>query len=211
MKSSSKKSTTRRETAPTTTEEQPTKAVATEPTVAATQEKVDTEVVPQVDAKAASGKEEEEANNPVNVYMKRLNQYVSSIATMNKELKELVTVGKGLEKDFNNIVKLMAKKSKTKSGERRHPSGFAVASILSDEMYQFLNISKGEKVPRKDVTRMMNDYITKNSLRDPSDKRIIIPNEDLHRIFKSTTEDKITYFNLQSYIKHHFIKEQAAH
>ena len=152
----------------------------------------------------------EEANNPVSIYVNKLNNYVERITTMNKELKELVNVGKSLEKDFNNIVKIMTKKNKNKSnGERRHPSGFAVASVLSEEMYEFLNIKKGEKVPRKDVTRMMNDYITKNELRNPDDKRIIIPNEALRKIFNSNETDTITYFNLQSYIKHHFIKESA--
>lgn len=156
-------------------------------------------------------KQTEEENNPVSIYVSKLNKYVGSIASINKELKELVTVGKSLEKDFNNIVRIMAKKSKTKgSGERRHPSGFAVASILSEEMYSFLDITNGEKVPRKDVTRMINEYITKNGLRDVDDKRIIMPNENLHKIFKSNDESKITYFNLQSYIKHHFIKEQQA-
>lgn len=152
----------------------------------------------------------EEANNPVSIYVNKLNNYVERITTMNKELKELVNVGKSLEKDFNNIVKIMTKKNKNKSnGERRHPSGFAVASVLSEEMYEFLNIKKGEKVPRKDVTRMMNDYITKNELRNPDDKRIIVPNEALRKIFNSNETDTITYFNLQSYIKHHFIKETA--
>ena len=129
----------------------------------------------------------EEANNPVSIYVNKLNNYVERITTMNKELKELVNVGKSLEKDFNNIVKIMTKKNKNKSnGERRHPSGFAVASVLSEEMYEFLNIKKGEKVPRKDVTRMMNDYITKNELRNPDDKRIIIPNEALRKIFNTS-------------------------
>ena len=216
MKQSSKKSSSRRETAttsaPKTTapaaEEKP---VAPEPVVEQSEATVveQTTVGEKVVTKTTDMKEDE--NHPVNLYLKRLNQFVLNIKTINNELKDLVSVGKGLEKDFNSIQKLMAKKSKTRGSERRHPSGFAVASILSEEMYNFLNISKGEKVPRKDVTRMMNDYITKNNLRDPSDKRIIVPNDALHKIFNSTCDDKITYFNLQSYIKHHFIKEQAAH
>lgn len=154
-------------------------------------------------------KKEEEVNNPVSVYVSKLNNYVERITTMNKELKELVNVGKSLEKDFNNIVKVMSKKSKNKSNEKRHPSGFAVPYKLSDELYLFLNIKNGEKVPRNDVTRMINEYITSNSLRDEKDKRIIKPNVALHKIFNSTNKDSITYFNLQSYIKHHFIKEKV--
>lgn len=151
----------------------------------------------------------EDDTNPVSVYVSKLNNYVERITVMNKELKELVNVGKSLERDFNNIVKVLTKKNKNKSSERRHPSGFAVASVLSDEMYEFLGITKGEKVPRKDVTRMINDYITKNSLRDPKDKRIIKPNDELQKIFRNTNDQTITYFNLQAFIKHHFIKENS--
>jgi len=156
--------------------------------------------------KKKNKKDVDDTNNPVSVYVGKLNNYVERITTMNKELKELVNVGKSLEKDFNNIVRIMSKKNKNKSNEKRHPSGFAVPYKLSDELYTFLNINKGEKVPRNDVTRMINEYITKNELRDTKDKRIIKPNNELHKIFNSSNNDSITYFNLQSYIKHHFIK-----
>ena len=153
-------------------------------------------------------KKEEDTNNPVSVYVSKLSNYVDRITTMNKELKELVNVGKSLEKDFNNIVKVMSKKNK-RPNEKRHPSGFAVPYKLSEELYLFLGMNNADKVPRNDVTRMINEYITKNNLRDEKDKRIIKPNKELHKIFNSSNEDSITYFNLQSYIKHHFIKEKV--
>lgn len=188
-----------------------------EQVVESTEEK---KVVEEVESETTGGKAnaltqvEDASKNPVSIYVNKLNNYVERITSMNKELKELVNVGKSLEKDFGNIVKIMTKKNKNKTtGERRHPSGFAVASVLSDEMYTFLNIRQGEKVPRKDVTRLMNDYITKNELRNPDDKRIILPNDALKKIFNSNDTDTVTYFNLQSYIKHHFIKDPvvAAH
>ena len=188
-----------------------------EQVVESTEEK---KVVEEVESETTGGKAnsltqvEDASKNPVSIYVNKLNNYVERITSMNKELKELVNVGKSLEKDFGNIVKIMTKKNKNKTtGERRHPSGFAVASVLSDEMYTFLNIRQGEKVSRKDVTRLMNDYITKNELRNPDDKRIILPNDALKKIFNSNDTDTVTYFNLQSYIKHHFIKDPvvAAH
>lgn len=179
-------------------------STVTEPVKPAKEDTVTTEPVVDTTAKKEAT---EEDTNPVSVYVSKLNNYVERITTMNKELKDLVNVGKSLEKDFNNIVKVLTKKSKNKSNERRHPSGFAVASVLSEEMYEFLGITKGEKVPRKDVTRMINDYITKNALRDPKDKRIIKPNDELQKIFRNTADQTITYFNLQAFIKHHFIKE----
>ena len=161
-------------------------------------------------ANSEGGSATDEQTDPVKLYCAKINNYIASLVAMKKDMHDLIQAGKSLEKEFTSCAKLLQKKSKTKSGgERRHPSGFAVASMLSDEMYGFLDITKGEKVPRKDVTRMINDYITKNGLRDSADKRIIKPNAALHKIFNSKDDDKITYFNLQSFIKHHFVKETA--
>jgi hypothetical protein len=155
----------------------------------------------------------ENTDNPVTIYVSKLNKYVETIAKMNSELKQLVVVGKTLEKDFNHIVKLLAKKNKTKSNENRTLTGFAMPTYLTDEMYNFLNehtelkLEKGEKVLRIVVTRMLNKYIKDHGLRQKTDQRYFVPNEILHRIFKSTETDEVSYFNLQKYIKHHFIKE----
>lgn len=155
----------------------------------------------------------ENNDNPVTIYVSKLNKYVETIAKMNSELKQLVIVGKTLEKDFNHIVKVLAKKNKTKSNENRALTGFAMPTYLTDEMYDFLNehtelkLEKGEKVLRIIVTRMLNKYIKDYGLRQEKDKRYFTPNSTLHRIFKSTETDEVSYFNLQKYIKHHFIKE----
>ena len=167
-----------------------------------------------------NGKETKETNennensdNPVTIYVNKLNKYVETIAKMNSELKQLVSVGKTLEKDFNQIVKLLAKKNKNKSNENRALTGFAMPTYLTDEMYDFLNkntelkVEKGQKVYRIAVTRMLNKYIKDEGLRKEDDKRYFVPNTTLHRIFRSTENDEVSYFNLQKYIKHHFIKE----
>jgi len=91
-------------------------------------------------------------------------------------------------------------------------SGFAMASLLSDELYEFLSLPKGIKVPRKDVTRMINEYIETKGLRDETDRRRIRPNKELHKIFNSTDDDDVTYFNAhfnqQSYMKRHYIQDK---
>jgi chromatin remodeling complex protein RSC6 len=145
--------------------------------------------------------------NPIGLYVSKLNAYVSRIVKMNKELKDLVSIGKTLEKDFTYIVKVLSKKSRISTGTKRPLSGFAMPSLLSDELYAFMSIEKGTKVPRKDVTMFINEYVKKNDLREKTDRRTIIPDEPLHKIFKSTSDNKITYFNLQSYLKHHFVKQ----
>lgn len=148
--------------------------------------------------------------NPATMYQTKLNGYIERVGAVGKEVKELVAMGRTLAKEYQQIMKVMSKKSKyVKSNEDRPLSGFAMPSLLSDELYEFLGLEKGVKVPRKDVTRMMNEYIKTNSLRDENDKRNIKPDTKLHKIFNSSDKDKITYFNLQTYMKHHFIKEPS--
>ena len=53
---------------------------------------------------------------------------------------------------------------------------------------------------------MMNEYIVKHECRDEKDKRNIIPNEELQALFHCGSDEQITYFNLQSYMKQHYLK-----
>jgi chromatin remodeling complex protein RSC6 len=143
-----------------------------------------------------------------NAFIMKLNNFTAKIAAINKDVKELQGIGKVLEKDFNNVVKAISKqKNKNKNSENRTLSGFAMPSLLSPELYEFLRIEAGTRIPRKDVTKMLNDYIKENNLRNEQDRRKIIPDENLKRIFKCTDDDNVTYFNLQTYMKHHFVKD----
>ena len=141
-------------------------------------------------------------------FLSKLSTFVNKFSLINKEVKDLQSLGKTLEKDFNAVIKVLSKqKVKSKTTENRTLSGFAMPSLLSAELYDFLNIEKGTMIPRKDVTKLINEYIKTNNLRNEDDKRKIIPDANLKRIFNCGDEDTVTYFNLQTYMKHHFIKE----
>lgn len=144
------------------------------------------------------------------VFYTKLSNFISKIASINKEVKELQAMGKTLEKDFNNVIKVMSKqKNKNKNSESKRASGFAMPSLLSTELYQFLGIKEGELVPRTDVTKLLNNYIVENGLRNEKDKREIRPDEKLKKILNCTDDDDVNYFNLQHFLKHHFIKREA--
>ena len=145
------------------------------------------------------------------VFYTKLSSFISKIASINKEVKELQVMGKTLEKDFNNVIKVLSKqKNKNKNSETKRASGFAMPSLLSTELYQFLGIKEGELVPRTDVTKMLNGYIVENGLRNEKNKRKILPDEKLKKILNCTDDDDVDYFNLQKFLKHHFIKRDAA-
>jgi chromatin remodeling complex protein RSC6 len=142
------------------------------------------------------------------VFLSKLTSFLTKVSVVNKEVRELQTIGRTLEKDFNAVVRALSKKkNKHRNNENRALSGFAMPSLLSNELYTFLDIQEGTLIPRKQVTRMLNEYIKENNLRNETDRRIILPDDNLKRIFNCTENDNVTYFNLQSYVKHHFIKE----
>jgi len=142
------------------------------------------------------------------VFLSKLTSFLTKVSVVNKEVRELQTIGRTLEKDFNAVVRALSKKkNKHRNNENRALSGFAMPSLLSKELYTFLDIQEGTLIPRKQVTRMLNEYIKENNLRNEADRRIILPDDNLKRIFNCTENDNVTYFNLQSYVKHHFIKE----
>jgi chromatin remodeling complex protein RSC6 len=128
------------------------------------------------------------------------------------ELKDTVTLVKTLQKEFQRVQKSTTKKTKkvaslSASTKPRTPSGFAKPTKLSDDLCSFLGVPSGSQMARTEVTRVINEYIKKNSLQDVTDKRTIVPDSKLLSILKLGEGDKLTYFNLQTYIKHHFHKE----
>jgi upstream activation factor subunit UAF30 len=70
----------------------------------------------------------------------------------------------------------------------------------------FLGKPVGTEMARTDVSRAINRYIKENGLQDPKNDRKINPDERLSNLLRLKEEDELTYFNLQKYMKHHFIK-----
>lgn len=145
--------------------------------------------------------------NPVTEYLNNLDTIKYKIQVLNSECKSILTIGKKLEKDFCKMQKAVSRKNKPKEdSKQRLATGFSHPSLLSESMYEFMNIPKDTLVPRKDVTQFINNYIDENQLRDTESREIIIPDVKLRNLLGASHEDVITYFNLQNYIKHHFRK-----
>lgn len=128
-----------------------------------------------------------------------------------KEIKGAIALVKALQKEHLKLQKASVKRPKKgvngqNSNKTRTPSGFAKPTKLSDDLCTFLGVPNGSQMARTDVTRVINEYIKKNSLQDIKDKRTIVPDEKLLSILKLEDGDKLTYFNLQKFIKHQFQK-----
>jgi hypothetical protein len=87
------------------------------------------------------------------------------------------------------------------------PVGFVKPTLISDELAMFLGKPVGTEIVRTDVSRAINRYIKENGLQDEANMGKINPDEKLSNLLrlKEKEKDKLTYFNLQKYMKPHFI------
>lgn len=143
---------------------------------------------------------------------------IATIASLGAAVKTLQAQLKQAQKDVVKMAKEAAKKA-SKSGRKggakkdengvAKPSGFDKPTLLSDALCAFLGQAAGTRLGRTDVTRMVNAYIKDNNLQDPEDKRKILPDDKLRSVLSVSDSDVLTFFNIQRFIKHNFVKEEA--
>jgi chromatin remodeling complex protein RSC6 len=131
-----------------------------------------------------------------------------SIGLLNALKSEYKSLAKVVEKNQRLAQKKISQKKKASS--TRLPSGFAKPSKITTELTTFLGLPVGTMIARTEVSKEINKYIKANNLRNPDNGREIVPNAQLAQLLNVGVEDKLTYFNLQRYMKHHFIKSDSA-
>ena len=141
----------------------------------------------------------------------RLGEYADKINQLSSLVSSLKSEFKALEKSVSKELKAAEKasmKRKRASGNRA-PSGFVKPTLISDELAAFLGHDKGSKLARTAVSKEINNYIRANKLQDSENGRKINADSKLAKLLKLAKTDELTYFNLQKFMKHHFIKEVA--
>lgn len=137
----------------------------------------------------------------------QLDTLLSNLGGIITTVKSLQAEVKTIQKAYTKVVKDNDKARNKNKKKNRSPSGFAKPSGLSDEMTTFLGLEKGVEIARNEVTKLVNKYIVDNSLREESDKRYISPDKKLTKLLNyDKSVEKLSYFNLQKYLKHHFVK-----
>jgi len=132
----------------------------------------------------------------------KLQQIGSIFATMKTDFKNLE---KAVSRELKSAQKSSSKRRKVSTGNRQ-PSGFVKPTRISDELAKFLGKSVGVEMARTAVSKEINAYIREKGLQDPANGRKINPDASLTKLLNLQKEDELTYFNLQRYMKHHFIK-----
>jgi len=141
----------------------------------------------------------------LNEFSAKLQQISSIFSTMKGDFK---TLEKSVTRELKAAAKASSKRAK-RAGNRQ-PSGFVKPTRISDELAKFLGKSVGTEMARTDVSKEINAYIRANKLQRPDNGRFIVPDAKLTTLLKLGKDDELSYFNLQRYMKPHFIKPEAA-
>jgi chromatin remodeling complex protein RSC6 len=133
---------------------------------------------------------------------------------MIKTAKRFLELSRQAKKEHSRQVKKAEQGSgrrrqrKAEGGESSHSNSvFLQPCKVSDQLATFCGVSSDSMISRTDATRKIAAYIKENNLQNPENRREIQADATLTSLFSLTSEDKLNYFNLQRYIKPHFIKD----
>jgi len=174
-------------------------------------------VVPTVAAPAATeAPAADAAPATIGSVVERLREVRTRLAN---ELKEIIADALLAAKASAKQVKEAGKKRRVKKDVadmtpeekaawelRRSKNAFLKPRGLSTELCSFMQLPAGSQRSQTEVTKFVSNYVKTHSCFDPSNKRHIIPDGVLSRLLRVTDKDTVTYLNLQSFLKVHFLK-----
>jgi chromatin remodeling complex protein RSC6 len=130
-----------------------------------------------------------------------------TVGALVSELKRLEKRVAKLQKEAD---KRRRKSKKPVEGEEVKPrklSIFEVPTGLSNDLCSFLGRANGSKESRSNVTKAITSYVKEHNLKD---KHNITPDAKLKSLLGVKDGEVLTYFNLQKYLNHHYLKATPA-
>ena len=137
----------------------------------------------------------------------KINQVSTLLAAMKADYKSLE---KSIAKDLKNASKSKKSKKSSVPNPNRQLSGFVKPSVVSDDLLAFVGKEKGTMMSRVEVSKEITAYIEKNGLKDKENGRQINPDAKLTKLLQIGAGEVLTYFNLQRFLKIHFVKAVKA-
>ena len=92
---------------------------------------------------------------------------------------------------------------------RRANNAFLKLRPISDELAAFMGLPAKSQRSQTDVTKFVATYVKEKGCFDPNFKRRIVPDTKLGKLLRVKDGQEVTYLNLQSYLKVHFLKPAA--
>ena len=162
---------------------------------------VDVEIAPKTDMLS------------IDILKSILNHLNDQVAGLKIVMNMIRAVFKDTDKQGKELEKLRNKRSriKTERSANALPSGITKPVAITDELAKFLGVPPGTLVPRNEVTKGVSAYVKSNDLSDPKNRQKFVLDDRPHaKILKALLNnpvEDVTYFNLQRYLKHHYIHD----
>lgn len=157
------------------------------------------------------GKVQLSASDNVKSVIAMLNDHLGKTKALLTYMRNTLKEVERQSKDFD---KLKNKHSRNKSERKMNgvQSGITKPVPITDELAMFLGVAPGTKVPRNEVTKGVSSYVRSHNLSDPTNRQRFILTASAEglalKVLLGNPQEDVTYFNLQRYLKHHYILGQ---
>lgn len=159
---------------------------------------------------------EPEVEVVVDPMVRQLSTMAELLETLMKTSKSLTTEMKALTKDVNKLrlSKGGKKQKRVVNPDTPRKLGALEKPVpITDELAEFLGLTKGEMYSRQQVTQGINKYVKDNDLQNPENRRYIVLESESGLKLKALLRDPdqpLTFFNIQRYLKVHYPKVESA-
>ena len=131
------------------------------------------------------------------------------IAEAGEAVKALKRDARNSKRRVKKDVADMTPEEKTAWEARRANNAFLKLRPITDELASFMGLSPKSQRSQTDVTKFISTYVKTHSCFDPNFKRRIIPDAKLAKLLRVKDGQEVTYLNLQSFLKVHFVKPEV--
>ncbi len=154
------------------------------------------------------------ADSRLTAVQETLKKMTSDVSTrLRSVVQELLEVAKAMKREHRESKRRRKVDPETLNPEeraawelRRSKNAFLKLRPLSDELCSFMGLPSKSQKSQTDVTKFVSVYVKSHNCFDPTFKRRILPDAKLAKLLRVTDKNEVTYLNLQSFLKVHFLK-----
>ena len=150
---------------------------------------------------------------PLTTLEEDLKVLTNSLTVLRETTTSLLGQVKRLDRRVHREIKDARKRKRRAKVEEggevkpRVPSIFERPVQITDELCKFLTKPAGTLMSRSEVTKAVNVYVKEKNLKE---KHAIKPDAALKKLLAVPDNVELTYFNLQKYLNHHYVKAVPA-